>query len=108
MDTQSRYFPYEMSIVINGLYDTIEALGLSLDSSNSARGTLIVSDMEKTIKMRIAVQFDITKNQTQVAVFPDDVSADSTRVWGRVILDELAGRMKRLNQLRRSEQKNEN
>lgn len=108
MDTQSRYFPYEMSIVMNGLYDTIEALGLSLDSSNSARGTLIVSDMEKTIKMRIAVQFDITKNQTQVAVFPDDVSADSTRVWCRVILDELAGRMKRLDQLRRSEQKNEN
>ena len=108
MDTQSRYFPYEMSIVINGLYDTIEALGLSLDSSNSARGTLIVSDMEKTIKMRIAVQFDITKNQTQVAVFPEDVSADSTRVWCRVILDELAGRMKRLDQLRRSEQKNEN
>jgi hypothetical protein len=32
------------SIVINVAYDTIEALGLKLESSNSMRGTLIVSD----------------------------------------------------------------
>ncbi len=37
-NTRSRYFPYDKSIVINALYDTIEALGLRLDSSNSARG----------------------------------------------------------------------
>ena len=55
MTSRRRCFSYEKNIVINALYDTIEALGLSLDSSNSMRGTLIVSDTKHTGKMRIAL-----------------------------------------------------
>lgn len=103
METQSWCFPYEKSIVINALYDTIEALGLSLDSSNSARGTLIVSDMEHTGKMRIALGFGMNTNQTQVEVFPEDSNASFAKTWGSVVLDELAGRMKRVHQLKGGE-----
>ena len=53
METQSRCFPYEKSIVINALYDTIESLGLRLDSSDSTRGMLIVSDERQTERMQI-------------------------------------------------------
>ena len=35
MEIQRRYFPYDKSIVINALYDTIEVLGLRLDSSTA-------------------------------------------------------------------------
>lgn len=75
MESQSRCFPYEKSIVINALYDTIEALGLSLDSSNSTRGTLIVSDAEHIGKMRIALEIGVNMNQTQVEFFFEDSNA---------------------------------
>lgn len=67
MASQSRCFPYEKSVVLGGLYDTIEKLGLSLDSTNSVRGTLIVSDAEQTGRMRIALGFGASEDQTQVA-----------------------------------------
>lgn len=99
MASQSRCFPYEKNIVINALYDTIEALGLSLDSSNSMRGTLIVSDTEHTGKMRIALSFDVGKDQTQVEIFPEDTGINITEVWSTVVLDELSRGMKHLHQL---------
>ena len=43
MKLQGQCFPYEKSIVINALYDAIEALGLCLVCSDSLRGTLTVS-----------------------------------------------------------------
>lgn len=100
MSSQSRCFPYEKSIVINALYDVIEELGLSLDSANSMRGTLIVSDTEHKVKMRIAIDFGADTNQTQVVVFPE---SGFTKAWGPIILDELEGRMKRVHQLNRGE-----
>lgn len=99
MASNSLCFPFEKSIVINALYDTIEALGLCLDKSNSARGTLIVTDAEHTEKMRIALSFDIIKNQTLVEIFPDDPGARIVEVWSPVIMDEISGRMKHLHQL---------
>lgn len=99
MTTQRRCFAYEKNIVINALYDTIEALGLSLVSSNSIRGTLIVSDTVHTGKIRIALSFDAGKDQTQVEIFPEDTGIDITDVWSTVILDELSGRMEHLHQL---------
>lgn len=100
VSSQSRCFPYEKSIVINALYDVIESLGLSLDSANSMRGTLIVSDTEYKVKMRIAINFGADTNQTQVMVFSE---LGFTRSWSPIILDELEGRMKRVYQLKRGE-----
>ena len=72
MSPKSRCFPYDKNIVINALYDVIDALGLSLDSANSMRGTLIVSDTEHNGKMRIALACGLNANQTQVDFYPED------------------------------------
>ena len=95
METQSRYFPYDKSIVINALYDTIEALGLRLDSSNSARGTLVVSDARHTGSMRIALNAEGNTDRTRVDVFPEDSDGGITEIWRPIILDELSGTIQR-------------
>lgn len=100
MAPQSRCFNYEKSIVINALYDTIEALGLFLDSSNSMRGTLIVSDAEHVGKMRIALSCGANSNQTRVEFFPEGSNASFVKKWNPVVLDELMGRMKWLHKLK--------
>lgn len=100
MESTSLCFPYEKNIVINALYDTIEALGLSIDSSNSARGTVVVSDAENTGKMRIALGFGAKPNQTQVEFFSGDSNGSFVERWSPIVLDELSGRMKWLHHLK--------
>ena len=103
MSSQSRCYPYEKNIVINALYDTLDALGLSLQSANSMRGTLIVSDAGHIGRMRIALGFGVNSNQTQVDFFPEDSNTNFVETWSPVIMDELAGRMRRIDQIRRGE-----
>ena len=103
METQGCCFPYEKSVILNALYDTIEALGLSLDSANSIRGTLIVSDAKHIGKIRIALICGANANQTQVKFFPQDSNSNFVDMWGPVILDGLAGIMKRVYQHKRGE-----
>lgn len=98
METQSRCFPYDKSIVINALYDTIEALGLHLNSSNSIRGTLVVSDAQHTGKIRIALNIEGNTGRTRVDVFLEhsaDADESITGKWSPVILDELSGTIQR-------------
>lgn len=66
-----------------------------VDSSNSARGTLIVSDAEQTCKIRIAMGVGASTAQTQVEVFPEDAGTAFTESWRPVILDELDGMIQR-------------
>ncbi|MCE5236423.1 MAG: hypothetical protein ABFC62_08285 [Clostridiaceae bacterium] len=94
METPGRWLPYEKSIVINALYDTIEALGLHLDSSDSARGTLIVSDARRTERMRIHLDA-ATEAQTRVSVFSENADRDASDTWSSVIFDELSGTIRR-------------
>lgn len=103
MSSRNRCFPYEKSIVINALYDTIEALGLSLDSANSMRGTLMVSDAKRVAKMRIALICGTNANQTHVKFFPEDSNSNFVDMWKLVILDELTGRMKSVHQNKRGD-----
>jgi hypothetical protein len=95
MEIQRRYFPYDKSIVINALYDTIEVLGLRLDSSNSTRGTLVVSDAQHTGSMRIALNAEGNTDRTRVDVFPEDSDGGITEIWRPIILDELSGTIQR-------------
>lgn len=95
MNSQAKCFSYEKSIVINALYDTIEALGLRLDSSNSARGTLIVSEPGRTGKIRIALEAANSTNRTRVSVFPEDAEESIFATWSVIILDELLGTIQR-------------
>jgi len=103
MASQSQCFPYGKDLGINALYDTIEALGLSIDSPDSMGGTIIVSDAEHIEKMRIALGFGVNANQTRVEVFPEDSNARFAETWAPVILDELAGKMKRMHEPERGE-----
>ena len=95
MNSLTRCFPYEKSIVINVLYDTIEALGLRLDSSNSIRGTLIVSDPDRTGRIRIALDAVDAIGQTQVSVFPEGTDNSIFEKWKTIIIDELSGTIQR-------------
>jgi hypothetical protein len=101
MASQGRCFPYDKSVVLNALYDTIERLGLSLDSANSARGTLIVSDAEHTGRMRIALGFGSGDGQTQVEVYPEDGDTGFAEAWSPIIIDELTGSITRVYPIER-------
>lgn len=94
METHSQCYPYDKSIVINALYDTIDSLGLCLKSSNSSRGTLIVSDEQHLCRLRIGMNAFEKAGQTQVSVFPEK-SVDFFNKWNAVILDELLGTIQR-------------
>jgi hypothetical protein len=103
MAPKSRCFPYEKSVVLNALYDTIEKLGLSLVSANSARGTLIVSNPEHTGRMRIALGFGMDKGQTEVEVYTEDEDASFADTWSPIIIDEIASIMRRVYPIERGE-----
>lgn len=95
METQCRCFPYEKSIVINALYDTIEALGLCLDSSNSIRGTLVISDAQRKGSMRVALDAAGHTDRTKVCIYSHGAGKDIVNTWGDIILDELSGTIQR-------------
>ncbi len=101
METQSRCFPYEKSIVINALYDTIESLGLRLDSSDSTRGMLIVSDERQTERMRIDLNAIITETQTQVTIYPESTDGSPSVSWSAVIFDELSATIQKARHIER-------
>ena len=101
MEPQSRCYPYERSIVINALYDTIDALGLSLDSANSERGTLIVSDTKHFGSLRIALSGEGRPVCTQVVIFSHDSDLSLAKMWSPVILDELSGTIQKASHIER-------
>jgi hypothetical protein len=99
MEILSRCLPYEKSVVLNALYDTIEALGLSLDSANSVRGTIIVSNTEHTGRMRIAIGLGTGSEQTKLDVYPEDGDASFAETWSPIIIDETTKSITRVYQL---------
>lgn len=95
-------FPYGKSIVTNALYDTIEALGLSLDSADSLRGIFIVSNEGHSGKMRIALTFGTDETRTYLEIRPESTEESFTETWCPVIIDELEGSMKQVHLMERS------
>ena len=89
MVTMKRCFPYERSIVTNALYDTIEKLGLILDSVDSARGTLIISDEHLERTMRVELRAVGDGEETAVSIYPQGEGGDACDKWGRLVLGEL-------------------
>lgn len=96
MSSNGRCLHYEKSIVLNALYDAIEVLGLSLESANSMRGTLIVSNAEHTGKTRIALVCVANMDQTQVEFYPEGEDVSFTEKWSHVILDEIESRIRQV------------
>ncbi|MPN59888.1 hypothetical protein SDC9_207610 [bioreactor metagenome] len=101
METQSRCFPYEKSIVINALYDTIESLGLRLDSSDSTRGMLIVSDERQTERMQIHLAATAIETQTRVSILPESADGSPSVSWSAVIFDELSATIQKARHIER-------
>lgn len=69
MSVSARRFPYEKTVILNVLYDALDAIGFSIDKSNSMRGTLLVSSAT-TANMRIALSPSLTEEKTLVEIFP--------------------------------------
>ena len=84
-----RCFPYEKSIVTNALYDTIEKVGLILDSADSTRGTLVISDRRLAGKMRVELRAAVDGEETAVSIFPQGKGGNAYDKWGRLVLGEL-------------------
>lgn len=101
METQSRCFPYEKSIVINALYDTIESLGLRLDRSDSARGMLIVSNPQQTGRMKIHLDATAIETQTLVSILPESADGNPSVSWSAVILDEISATIQKARHIER-------
>lgn len=96
MEMRSRCFPYEKSIVINALYDTIESLGLRLDRSDSTRGMLIVSDERQTERMQINLAATAIETQTRVSILSESTYTSPSVSWSAVIFDELSATIERV------------
>jgi hypothetical protein len=102
MSVHARCFPYEKSIVINALYDIIEALGLCLVSSDSLHGTLTVSDAQHMGILRITLSANGSKGHTQVEIIPDNSDVNMVDAWSPIILDELSATIQRAHQIERN------
>lgn len=97
MSLKTLKFSYDKTVVMNALYDTIESLGLKLDSSNTSRGTLIVSGDQRKQTMRVAIDVDIGTGKTCVGFFSDGTNEKFADSWGNILLDELVGRMEKMH-----------
>lgn len=63
----SRTFAFEKSIVLNAIYDVIDALGLVAEHVNSERGVLIVTAPDKS-EMRVMVDTVFPSRETSVKI----------------------------------------
>lgn len=89
MQIESGCFSFEKSVVLNALYDTIDRLGFQLDSANSFRGTLIVSERSAAGRIRIALDSSVSGNQTQVSILPQGQDSGFFDQYSKRILEEL-------------------
>ncbi len=71
MRASARRFPYEKAVVLNVIYDALDALGFRIDESNSMRGTLLVSlQASANDKMRIVISPSLREETSLVEIFP--------------------------------------
>lgn len=89
MQTSSRQYPHEKAIVLNALYDALDAMGVSIIQSNSIRGTLLVHwKMEVDEKTRIALSPNLTDDSTRIEIFLPGTSPEDER-WAQALLEEI-------------------
>ncbi len=88
-------FPYEKAVVLNALYDALDALSFVIDRSNSVRGTLFVSSTTfPEMKGRIAITPTLSGEQTLVEIFADD-GDENQSAWSNALMDEAQSLIKR-------------
>jgi hypothetical protein len=95
VNTLSRVFPYDKSIMLSVLYDTLDALGFNIEQANSERGTIIIiSAGTPNRRMRIACNSILTQRKTTIQIFPE-IMDETGEHLSRVLLDELSATIKR-------------
>ena len=87
MGKYERLFFCDKSIVLNAIYDALDAIGFTIDSANSGRGVLIVSGMSPPLSGRIAISSLLAGDRTSVEVFPQENDQNQTE-WISAFFDE--------------------
>jgi len=78
-------FPCDRALVLNAIYDVLDALGLSIAHINSERGIILVRTPEHT-ELRIMVNTVFPSKHTEVEIVcTQGVPSD----WTHIFLDEL-------------------
>ena len=96
MGKNEKRFSSEKAVVINAAYDALDSMGITINKSNSSRGTLLVSSSgSPTLGGRIAISPELSKDGTVVEVFPftDD---ERQSEWICAFFDEMQSLLKRL------------
>lgn len=95
VDSCFAVFPYERSLVLNALYDTLESMGLKIEQVNSERGTVIARSTELLSRsIRIACNGVPLEEKSKVILFPDIEDAAGEQL-SKIILEEINATIQR-------------
>ena len=96
MNELFKVFPYDKSIMLNVLYDTLDSLGFQIEKANSERGTVIaVSDTKPSTRVRIACNGISTKAaETTIRIYPEPEDDFGKRL-GETMLEEINATVQR-------------
>ena len=93
MDIFLRVFPYDKRIMLNALYDTLEILGLEVETANSERGEITAVSTEKPFHRISITCVSRGEGHTLVRLQPD-LADDRAKALACVLLDEIGATVK--------------
>lgn len=95
----SQIYDFEKSVMLNVLYDTLEALNLHIDKADSNRGEIVVSAIQPGmnplyfhLSVRQVLQSEGSKTEITASSGPD---YPECREWMGALQDEIAGTLHR-------------
>jgi hypothetical protein len=95
LSNNGRLFPYEKAVVLNAIYDALDARSFVIDRANSVRGTLFVSSKTfPEMNGRIAITPTLSGEQTLVEILTDD-GAENQSEWINALMDEAQSLIRR-------------
>lgn len=95
MSVSAKRFPYEKSVVLNILYDALDAIDFNIDRSDSMRGIFLVSlRTAAKDKIRIEISPSLTEETTLVEIFSENESLESGEPIA-VLFDEMDALIKK-------------
>lgn len=83
---KSVVFSYDRVLVLNAIYDVIDALGLTAEYTDSERGLILIRTPEQAA-LRLAVSTVFPSRHTQVSI---DGQPDRPLEWVNALFDEMA------------------
>lgn len=90
MKRLDKNYPYEKALVMNTVYDALEATGFQIDKVNSSRGSLTVFCKDNfTLGGKIEVLPDISGNATLIEIIPKSEENEQSE-WVNAFFDEVS------------------